>query len=272
MTAVTRPPPRRKRFGQHFLHDAGVIRRIVDAIEPRTGAPLVEIGPGRGALTRALLGAAQGLSVIEVDRDLAAHLAQEFGASGNLKVYQADALDFDFHTFGTPVRVVGNLPYNISTPLLFHLLDQTDCIEQMVFMLQKEVVDRICAAPGGKDYGRLSVMVQARCDVMRLFTVGAGAFQPPPRVESALVRLIPRPAFTASIRDSALFAELVRSAFQQRRKMLRNALRASVDDPGALLEQQCLDGAVRAETLTVAQFISLANAVAEIRTVSTPAG
>ncbi len=258
-------PPRRKRFGQHFLHDAGVIRRIVEVIQPGTGAPLVEIGPGRGALTRALLARGGKLTVIEVDRDLAAQLTQELGSAGLLKVIAADALEFDFHSFGMPVRVFGNLPYNISTPLLFHLLDHADCIEQMVFMLQKEVVDRICAAPGGGDYGRLTVMIQARCDVEHLFDVGAGAFQPPPQVESAVVRLIPRPVFAESIRDRELFAALVRGAFQQRRKMLRNALRAVVDDPGVLLQRQGLDPAARPETLSVDQFISLANAVAELR-------
>jgi len=269
VTTSQRPPPRRKRLGQHFLHDAGVIRRIVDAIQPGAGAPLVEIGPGRGALTRALLATGQKLSVIEVDRDLVALLKRELGAHGTLQIFEADALEFDFCRFGTPVRVVGNLPYNISTPLLFHLLDRVDCIEQMLFMLQKEVVDRICAAPGGREYGRLTVMLQARCAVERLFNVGSGAFQPPPRVESALVRLVPRPDYSQSIRDPVLFADLVRGAFQQRRKMLRNALRAVVADPGTLLERQNLDGAARPETLTVAQFIALANAVAEMNAGST---
>ena len=264
MTTSQRPSPRRKRFGQHFLHDVGVIRRIVNAIQPHTGAPLVEIGPGRGALTRALLAEGIPLSVIEVDRNLVAHLTRELGAAGALHVYEADALAFDFRTFGRPVRVVGNLPYNISTPLLFHLLEQIDCIEQMLFMLQKEVVDRICAPPGGREYGRLTVMVQARCAVERLFNVGSGAFQPPPRVESALVRLVPRPDQALTIRDPALFADLVRGAFQQRRKMLRNALRAMVTDPGPLLARHHLDGAARPETLTVAQYISLANAVSEM--------
>ncbi len=269
MNPGQRPPPRRKRLGQHFLHDAGVISRIVNAIQPGAGAPLVEIGPGRGALTRALLASGQPVSVIEVDRDLVAHLTRELGAAGTLQIYEADALEFDFHCFGRPVRVVGNLPYNISTPLLFHLLDQVDCIEQMLFMLQKEVVDRICATPGGREYGRLTVMVQARCAVERLFNVGSGAFHPPPRVESALVRLIPRPDFVQTIRDPGLFSDLVRGAFQQRRKMLRNALRAVIADPGPVLERQRLDGAARPETLTVAQFIALANAVVELNAGST---
>ena len=268
MTTIQRPPPRRKRLGQHFLHDAGVIHRIVSAIQPGAGAPLIEIGPGRGALTRALLATGHKLSVIEVDRDLVAHLQRELGASGTLNVYEADALEFDFCSFGSPVRVIGNLPYNISTPLLFRLLDQLQCIEQMLFMLQKEVVDRICAAPGGREYGRLTVMVQARCAVERLFKVGAGAFQPPPRVESAVVRLMPRPEYSQAITDPVLFADLVRGAFQQRRKMLRNALRAVVPDPGPLLEQQHLDGAARPETLTVAQYIALANAVVELKAAS----
>lgn len=268
MNPGSRPPPRRKRFGQHFLHDAGVIARIVNAIQPAPGSPLVEIGPGRGALTRALLETGERLSVIEVDRDLAAQLTRELGTTGALEIYAADALEFDFRRFGSPVRVIGNLPYNISTPLLFHLLDQADCIGQMLFMLQREVVDRICAAPNGREYGRLTVMVQARCAVERLFNVGAGAFQPPPRVESAVVRLTPRPDSAQTIRDPALFSDLVRCAFQQRRKMLRNALRAVVADPGALLERQQLDGAARPETLTVAQFIALANALSELNSAS----
>lgn len=264
-----RPPQRRKRLGQHFLHDAGVIRRIVKAIQPGAAAPLVEIGPGRGALTRALLATGEELSVIEVDRDLAAQLTRELGTTGTLQIFEADALEFDFCRFGKPVRVVGNLPYNISTALLFRLLDQVHCIEQMLFMLQKEVVDRICAAPGGREYGRLTVMVQARCAVEHLFNVGSGAFQPPPRVESAVVRLIPRADFAQTIRDPELFSGLVRGAFQQRRKMLRNALRAVVADPGALLERQRLDGAARPETLTVPQFIALANAISEMNAGST---
>ena len=220
-------------------------------------------------MTRALLATGQKLSVIEVDRDLVAHLTRELGAAGTLQIFEADALEFDFCCFGRPARVVGNLPYNISTPLLFHLLDQVACIEQMLFMLQKEVVDRICAAPGGREYGRLTVMVQARCTVERLFNVGAGAFQPPPRVESAVLRLLPRPDYALTLRDPALFADVVRGAFQQRRKMLRNALRAVVTDPGALLERLQLDGAARPETLTVAQFIALANTVSEMNTGST---
>ncbi|MBI1732196.1 MAG: 16S rRNA (adenine(1518)-N(6)/adenine(1519)-N(6))-dimethyltransferase RsmA [Gammaproteobacteria bacterium] len=258
-----RRTPRRRRLGQHFLHDAGVIHRLIEAIQPDRAANLVEIGPGRGALTRALLGRAPALSVIELDRDLATGLEREFGSDSKLSIHRADALELDFRRFGRALRVVGNLPYNISTPLLFHLLDQADCIEQMVFMLQKEVVDRLCAAPGGRDYGRLSVTVQARCEVLRLFNVGRGAFQPQPRVESSVVRLIPRDDWAASIRSPELFQEIVRKAFGQRRKMLRNTLRAVVPDPGSLLRSLQLDGSERPESLSVAQFIALANAIAE---------
>jgi 16S rRNA (adenine1518-N6/adenine1519-N6)-dimethyltransferase len=266
--AGARPPPRRRRFGQHFLHDSGVIRRIADAIRPGPGVTLVEIGPGRGALTRALLERVPALSVIEVDRDLAALLRAAHGAQGRLTVYEGDALQFDFRRFGTPVCVAGNLPYNISTPLLFHLLDQADCIGQMVFMLQKEVVERIGAAPGSGAYGRLSVMVQARCVVERLFAVGPGAFTPPPRVESAVVRLVPRPAAEPGIRDPALFDALVRAAFAQRRKMLRNALRTVARDPEALLARLGIDASARPETLDVATFVALANDLAAGKTAS----
>ncbi len=258
----TTAPPRRKRFGQHFLHDPAVIRRIAAAIGPVPGARLVEIGPGRGALTRVLLEQVPALTVIEVDRDLAAALRAEFGPSGRLTVHEADALEFDFRSLGRELCVVGNLPYNISTPLLFHLLDQADCIARMVFMLQKEVVDRICAAPDGPDYGRLTVMVQARCEAIPLFTVGPGAFRPPPRVDSAVLRLVPLPAATVAVQDPARFERLVRSAFQQRRKMLRNGLRPLVADVDGLLARVGIDGSARPETLSVAQFIALANALA----------
>ena len=184
----------RKRFGQNFLHDPGIIRRIVSSINPRPGDRLVEIGPGQGAITRELLQAAGHLDAIELDRDLIAPLAQSCGELGQLQIHCADALKFDFRGLadkGHKLRVVGNLPYNISTPLLFHLLEQADCIEDMHFMLQKEVVDRMAAQPGGKAYGKLSVMLQVQCEITPLFIIGPGAFKPAPKVDSALVRLQP---------------------------------------------------------------------------------
>jgi 16S rRNA (adenine1518-N6/adenine1519-N6)-dimethyltransferase len=253
------------RIGQHFLHDPGVIARIAAAVAPPPGAALVEIGPGRGALTRALLAQHARLAVIEIDRDLVARLQGELGPHAGLSIHTADALSFDFRSVGTDLYVVGNLPYNISTPLLFQLLGQADCIREMVFMLQKEVVERLCAAPDSGDYGRLGVMVQARCVVTRLFDVGPGAFQPPPRVDSAVVRITPRGELAAAIRHPARFTDLVRRAFGQRRKMLRNALRGIVADPGLVLADLKLDGSARPETLTVAQFVALANLLGDRR-------
>ena len=183
----------RKRFGQHFLHDPAVIQRIVAAINPRADDILVEIGPGEGAITLPLLQATGRLHVIELDRDLIEPLQRQAIEAGELTIYNADALRFDFCQLAGSgsLRVVGNLPYNISTPLLFHLLEQSRCISDMHFMLQKEVVDRLAAEPGSGQYGRLSVMVQYRCEVTPLFTIGPGAFRPPPRVESAFVRMRP---------------------------------------------------------------------------------
>jgi len=252
----------RKRFGQNFLHDPTVIARIVGVINPQAGDHLVEIGPGKGAITLPLLQAAGKLCVIELDRDLVAPLQATCGGAGELTVMNADALQVDFcHIAGErPLRVIGNLPYNISTPLLFHLLDQHQCIRDMHFMLQKEVVDRMAAAPGGSAYGRLSVMLQYRCEVIPLFTIGSGAFQPPPRVESAFVRLRPYPQPPVAVADEALFARLVRQAFSQRRKTLRNTLRGWVT--AETMEALGIDPALRAEMLTVRDFAALAEAAA----------
>ncbi|HHO69611.1 MAG TPA: 16S rRNA (adenine(1518)-N(6)/adenine(1519)-N(6))-dimethyltransferase RsmA, partial [Gammaproteobacteria bacterium] len=185
----------RKRFGQNFLHDPAVIQRIVAAVAPAPGQHLVEIGPGQGAITRPLLAACGELDVVELDRDLIEPLARRLADVGTLRIHNADALRFDFCGLAgdAGLRVVGNLPYNISTPLLFHLLAQAGCIEDMHFMLQKEVVARMAAAPGGGDYGRLSVMIQYHCEVTPLFGIGPGAFRPAPKVESAFVRLVPHP-------------------------------------------------------------------------------
>jgi 16S rRNA (adenine1518-N6/adenine1519-N6)-dimethyltransferase len=251
----------RKRFGQHFLHDPGVIRRIVAAIAPRPGDHLVEIGPGEGAITLELLRAAGRLDAIELDRDLVEPLGARSAGVGELTVHSADALRFDFCALaraGERLRVVGNLPYNISTPLLFHLLGQVHCIRDMHFMLQKEVVERMAAAPGGRDYGRLSVMLQARCEVTPLFSIGPGAFRPPPKVDSAVVRLVPL-AQRPDIADQAVFARIVAAAFAQRRKTLRNALKGllTADAIAAL----GIEPGTRAEQLPLDDFVRLANAV-----------
>jgi 16S rRNA (adenine1518-N6/adenine1519-N6)-dimethyltransferase len=203
----------RKRFGQHFLHERGVLARIVAAIEPAPGEFIVEIGPGEGALTRPLLERTGSLQVIELDRDLAAKLKHE-----NIVVHQADALDFDFGQFPRGMRIVGNLPYNISTPLLFHLARYAERVRDMHFMLQLEVVERMVAAPSTAAYGRLSVALQARFRMKKLFNVSKGAFRPPPRVESAVVRLVPLE------KPLAVDGDLLRKAFSARRKTLRNAL------------------------------------------------
>jgi 16S rRNA (adenine1518-N6/adenine1519-N6)-dimethyltransferase len=252
----------RKRFGQNFLHDPVVIGRIVSAIRPAVGERLVEIGPGQGAITLPLLQAAGALTVIELDRDLIEPLQARCSAAGELTIHNADALRFDFCALAgdAQLRVIGNLPYNISTPLLFHLLDQHQCIQDMHFMLQKEVVERMAASPGSGQYGRLSVMLQYRCRVTPLFTIGAGAFNPPPRVESAFVRLEPYAHPLAEVHDEAALARVVSQAFMQRRKTLRNALRELLDV--AEIEAAGIEPTARAETLGVEDFAELANRLA----------
>ena len=222
---------------------------------------MFEIGPGRGALTVPLLQRIPALHVIEIDRDLAADLQARYGGDGRLKVHCVDALKFDF-CGAAPGRllVLGNLPYNISTPLLFHLLDHLDCIEQMVFMLQKEVAERLCAEPGSRDYGRLSIMIQSRCAVQPLFNVAPGAFTPPPRVESMVIRLTPAAAAAPAIEDRGLFADIVRTAFSHRRKTLRNALKGLVDE--AVFAEVGISAQSRPEDLPVAAYAALANALA----------
>ncbi len=253
-------PKAKKSLGQHFLVDSHYIARIVAAIRPEAGDTMVEIGPGPGALTRPLLDKLPHLHVVELDRDMVARLHAEFPPE-RLSIHQADALAFDFGQItcqpGDKLRVVGNLPYNISSPLLFHLADSAGQIRDMCFMLQKEVVDRMAAAPDTADYGRLSVMLQARFRVEKLFTVPPGAFRPPPKVDSAIVRLIPLPAEDIPYRDARVFAEVVARAFGQRRKTLRNTLKGLVD--AALFEELGIDPIRRGETLSVAEFASLAN-------------
>ncbi|HEY6922947.1 MAG TPA: 16S rRNA (adenine(1518)-N(6)/adenine(1519)-N(6))-dimethyltransferase RsmA [Steroidobacteraceae bacterium] len=257
-------PPRRKRFGQHFLHDPTVLENIVAAVSPAPDDHLVEIGPGRGALTRLLLGAGQGtLDAIEIDRDLAALLRSQFAGQPRFVLHGVDALDFDFTRLanerGGKLRIVGNLPYNISTPLLFHLLKHANAIEDLHIMLQKEVVARMAAQPDEDDYGRLTIMLAPWVTIDWLFDVGPGAFTPPPRVWSAVVRLTMRqqPAFAVSPH----FAAVVAAAFSHRRKTLRNALRSLVS-----LEQiqACgLDPAARPETFAPEAFNELAKTLAQ---------
>ncbi len=252
----------RKRFGQHFLHDPQVIARIIAAIGPRPGERILEIGPGRGALTASLIERVGALSVIEIDRDLARELATRFGPA--LSIAVRDVLEVDVTALrgdGPPVRVVGNLPYNISTPLLFHLLAQRAAIQDMHFMLQKEVVDRMVAPPGSKTYGRLTVMLAPWVRTERLFTVGPGAFSPPPKVSSAVVRLTPLPASAFDIGAPARFERIVRAAFSQRRKTLRNALKGTVD--GVVFERLGIDAGARPEQLAPAQFGALSAATGE---------
>jgi 16S rRNA (adenine1518-N6/adenine1519-N6)-dimethyltransferase len=253
----------RRRFGQNFLRDRAVVERIVAAIAPRPGQRLVEIGPGEGALTGPLLAAAGRLEAIELDRDLVARLRQRYPAGSGLELHAGDALTFDFRALAaaTRLRLVGNLPYNISTPLLFHLFDQLDAVADMHFMLQKEVVDRLAAAPGGKTYGRLSLMAQLHCRITPLLQVPPGAFRPPPKVDSTVVRLVPHPHPPVALHDPARFRLLVTAAFAQRRKTLRNSLRDHID--AAAMAAAGVDPGRRPETLTLAEFACLADLPAE---------
>ena len=237
----------RKRFGQHFLHDPGVVRRIVEAIAPAREDVVVEIGPGEGVLTRPLAARAGRLEAIEIDRDLAAALAAE-----GLQVHVADALEFDFGVFPQGVRIVGNLPYNISTPLLFHLARYADRVRDLHFMLQLEVVQRMVARPSTPEYGRLSVMLQTRFRMEKLFKVAAGAFRPPPKVESAVVRLVPLAEPPDC--DPRRLEEVVRRAFSARRKTLRNALGLAAEDFAAL----GIDPGLRPENLSPRDYVRIA--------------
>jgi 16S rRNA (adenine1518-N6/adenine1519-N6)-dimethyltransferase len=244
----------RKRFGQHFLHDPRVLARIVDAINPQREEFIVEIGPGEGALTRALLERAVKIEAIELDRDLAARLEHE-----GIVVHQGDALEFDFTRFPDGMRVVGNLPYNISTPLLFHLARYAGRVRDMHFMLQLEVVERMVAPPSTPEYGRLSVALQARFRMKKLFNVSPGAFRPPPKVDSAVVRM--EPLAEDPRLDATPFDELLRGAFSSRRKQLRNALPLTPADYGALT----LDPRLRPENLSPGDYVRIARYLASQR-------
>lgn len=258
---TARPHKARKRFGQNFLHDAHVIDRIVKSINPKPGQRLVEIGPGQGAITEPLLEALEGkLDVVELDRDLIPILRTKFFRHEGLQIHESDALKFDFGSLTSdeqPLRMVGNLPYNISTPLMFHLLEFSEQIEDMHFMLQKEVVERLCAAPGDNAYGRLGIMMQYRCEARYLFTVPPGAFSPAPKVESAIVRLTPRKNLPFEAKNFNTFSRVVKAAFAQRRKTIKNNLKGLIDEAG--LNSLGIAASTRAETLSIEDFVNIAN-------------
>ena len=245
----------RKRFGQNFLTDETAIAAIVAAIRPLRGERLVEIGPGLGALTRPVLAAAGQLHAIEIDRDLAQALHDEFGA--RLDLHATDVLQFDFAALGDGLRIIGNLPYNISTPLLFHLAQCAERIRDIHVMLQKEVVARMVAAPGDSNFGRLSVMLQYRFHMEKLLDVPARAFYPVPKVDSAVIRLMPLRPQPCVARDEAQLARVVAAAFSQRRKTLRNSLRKLIADPA--FDALGISPSARAQELSVAQFVALAD-------------
>lgn len=248
----------RKRFGQNFLHDLGIIHNILAHAQPSPGQQWVEIGPGLGALTKPLLQTGVKLDVVELDRDLVGYLHKQFDNFANLTIHSADALDFDFSALaqaGQKLRIIGNLPYNISTPLMFHLLENVGCMEDMLFMLQKEVVERICAKSGSKTYGRLSVMMQYYCITEWLFDVPPESFNPAPQIMSAIVKLTPHPKPPVAIKDLPSFRQLVTQAFSQRRKTIRNSLRNLVNEEQMLA--LAIDPNLRAESLSLEQFALL---------------
>ena len=248
----------RKRFGQNFLHDPKIIQQIVEIINPQPDDHIVEIGPGKGAITRLLITKVQQLDVIEIDRDLVDILRQELGEFDHCTIHQNDALQFDFAGLNkSDVRIVGNLPYNISTPLLFHLLNYHSCIQDMTVMLQKELVDRICADTGTKQYGRLSIMLQYYCQTEALLSIKPGAFKPSPKVDSAIVKLTPKKDGLIPLADKKSFELIVRTAFSQRRKTIKNALKNMID--AADLVKIDIAPEMRAENLSIEQFVNIAN-------------
>jgi len=254
----------RKRFGQNFLHDKMIIQRIVNSINPRQDDHVVEIGPGEGALTELVLDKIGRIDVVELDRDLIPLLKIRFVLQDGLSIHQADALKFDFcqlQNSSEKLRIIGNLPYNISTPLLFHLFEHSHCIQDMHFMLQKEVVDRIVAKPGDSAYGRLGVMLQYFCHAEYIFTVKPGAFHPPPKVDSAIVRLVPHEKPPVDIQNFDEFSKLVNFSFTQRRKTLRNILKGKLDSAG--IEALGLDPTIRPERLSLADFTNISNTISQ---------
>lgn len=250
----------RKRFGQNFLVDQSVLADCVAAIDPKPDQQIVEIGPGLAALTAGLLTRVAHITAIEIDRDIIAQLKKQFSIS-QLTLYSGDALEFDFAQLGQDLRIVGNLPYNISTPLLFHLKTFAPILFDLHFMLQKEVVERMVAEPGGRDYGRLSVMLQCHFEIHYLFTVPPSAFDPAPQVESAFVRLTPLQIPLIQPQYANVFAAVVGAAFNQRRKTLRNSLQALLSAHD--FERLGIDASQRAERLGVAQYVKLAHYVAQ---------
>ncbi|GAB4354436.1 MAG: 16S rRNA (adenine(1518)-N(6)/adenine(1519)-N(6)) -dimethyltransferase RsmA [Methylohalobius crimeensis] len=260
----------KKRFGQNFLRDGRVLTRILAAVAPRPDDHIVEIGPGKGALTRYLLPHCRRLDAIEIDRDLIERLEEQF-KDQRFHIHAADALAFDFRQLAAPgrrLKVVGNLPYNISTPLLFHLFEQKAAITEMVFMLQKEVVERLAAPPGNKQYGRLSVMAQYHCRMEKLFTVGPESFQPSPKVTSAVIRLTPHAIPPVEVGDLSCFRQVVTAAFGQRRKTLRNALKSRLS--AEAISACGIDPRARAETLSLEDFgrLSLAMGKAPVHPIA----
>jgi 16S rRNA (adenine1518-N6/adenine1519-N6)-dimethyltransferase len=250
----------RKRFGQHFLRDPSVIDAILHAVHATRDDVVVEIGPGQGAITTALAASAGHLHAVELDRNLAAQLRRQYDGVENVTIHEADALAFDFANLGDRLRIVGNLPYNISTPLLFHLLAVRDRIVDMHFMLQKEVVDRMAASPGSKAYGRLGIMLGCHLNIESMFDVDRSAFDPPPEVMSAVVRLDPLPPGTFDISDAALLSKIVTSAFMKRRKTIRNSLKDIVEVSD--LDAAGIDPTMRPEQISISQYVQLSNHLA----------
>jgi 16S rRNA (adenine1518-N6/adenine1519-N6)-dimethyltransferase len=265
------PHRARKRFGQNFLVDQTVIERILRAVNPLPGQHLVEIGPGKGALTALLAEASDRLTVIELDRDLVPWLKVKFERYPGFELFQADALKFDFSALASSsdsLRIVGNLPYNISTPLIFHLLRSANLVQDMHFMLQKEVVQRLAAQPGDKAYGRLGIMVQYYCQVENLFEVPPGAFAPAPKVDSAVVRLVPHRRLPYPAQHLNTLEKLVNVAFQQRRKTLRNALKQLL--PVEVIDQLPVDMGLRAENISLQSYVELSNLIGDLDAIPKP--
>jgi 16S rRNA (adenine1518-N6/adenine1519-N6)-dimethyltransferase len=246
----------RKRFGQNFLVDSGIIGAIVSAISPRRGDTVVEIGPGLGAITEPLMARLDHLHVVEIDRDLIARLKKQHSRE-RMTIHEGDALAFDFAGIGRNLRLVGNLPYNISTPLLFHIADYAEVVYDMHFMLQKEVVERMVAEPGESDFSRISVMLQYRFHIEWLIDVPPESFDPPPKVQSAVVRLIPKDVAELNAKNMVKLSQVVLAAFSQRRKMLRNTLKGVLSDAG--FAELGIDPTRRAEDIPVADYVRIAN-------------
>ena len=258
------PHRARKRFGQNFLRDRGMIGRIIRAIDPGADDAIVEIGPGQGALTGSLQAGAGSLDLVELDRDLVPRLQQQFGTHDNVRIHQADALTFDFAALqppDKPLRIVGNLPYNVSVPLLFHLVGCGALIRDMHFMLQKEVVDRLVAGVGDRHYGRLGIMMQYHCQVTPLFGVPPSVFHPVPRVDSGFVRLMPHQELPCPCQDLAALDRVVKAAFSARRKTLRNGLKGLLDS--GEIEQLEIDPGLRPEQISLPAFVRLADHLAQ---------